>query len=144
MRRSLKKTRQRRRGDGTMAAVRTALPTIYQLRAEGVHWSEIASALGRQGVTQGKGKNRIPITTTRLTSLVTQIEHATATVNQQPRRRPSQTEQTSETNALQNHRVSLALELNTKTEALEREPGPSEEDLRRAALDRIQDVLRKD
>jgi hypothetical protein len=35
---------------------------------------DIAAALGKQGMVQGKGKNRIPITTARLTSLVRQVE----------------------------------------------------------------------
>lgn len=70
----LKKSRQHRKGPGTMAAVRAALPTIYRLRADGVLWKEIAAALGKQGVIEGKGKKRIPVTETRLTALVTQIE----------------------------------------------------------------------
>jgi hypothetical protein len=104
----LKKARRRREGDGTMAAIRAALPVIYELRAEGVRWGDIADALCRQGLMQGKGKHRIPITTNRLTSLVTQIQRATSKVNERPK--PTAANQVKKINALQNRRVSLALD----------------------------------
>lgn len=79
----LQKARRRLRGDGTTAAIRAALPTIYKLRADGVLWSEIAAALGDQGVTQGSGNRRIPITTNRLTSIVRQVEQETTPASPQ-------------------------------------------------------------
>ncbi|MDV2988432.1 UNVERIFIED_CONTAM: hypothetical protein Q9R58_29555, partial [Methylobacteriaceae bacterium AG10] len=47
------------------------LPVIRQLRAAGVTWAAIAEALSAQGVTQGEGR---PLTATRLTAIVTQVE----------------------------------------------------------------------
>jgi hypothetical protein len=141
--RLLKKTREQRKGPGTTAAVRAALPTIYRLRADRVHWSEIAAALGKQGVVQGKGKNRIPITTTRLTSLVRQIEAEIEKGDYKPTR-GEPTGAHSQTNALQKSTVSLSVELAADTKASDRKSPPTEEDLRRAALGRIQDVLKKD
>lgn len=122
-----------------MAAIRAALPMIYELRAEGVRWRDIAAALGKQGLMQGKGKHRIPITTNRLTSLVTQIERAA--LKRSERRVPDQAGKKS---ALQNRRISLALELTTEVDNGAPKARPSEEDLRRVALDRIQSVLKKD
>ena len=57
---------------GTTRAIRTALPDIYDLRNDGVSWPAIADALAIQGVVQGK--DRIPLTTNRLTAIVSQIE----------------------------------------------------------------------
>lgn len=57
---------------GTTAAVRAALPAIYDLRKDGVTWAAIAEALAQQGIVQGKAC--VPITVARLTALVSQIE----------------------------------------------------------------------
>jgi hypothetical protein len=141
--RLLKKTREQHKGPGTTAAVRAVLPTIHRLRADRVHWSEIAAALGKQGVVQGKGENRIPITTTRLTSLVRQIEAKVKRADYKPKRaKPPGTRD--QTIALQKPTVSLSLELAADTKASGQKSPPTEEDLRRAALGRIQDVLKKD
>lgn len=138
---NIRRTRRRNSGDGTMAAIRTALPTIYQLRKDGVLWREIAGALAKQGITQGKGKKRMPITVHRLTSLVTQIERGTAKARTDHPARPSLPN--AKRNALQNPSLSLAVELNAKGKARGRKSTLDEEDIRRAALKRIQDVLRK-
>jgi hypothetical protein len=141
----LQKARRRRNGRGTTAAIRAALPTIYKLRSDGVLWREIAEALGKQGMVQGSGKRRIPITTSRLTALVRQIE----VQNQEERQRlktPSiKSRQVKGMTALKLPAVSLAVELRPEIETSERRSTPpSEDDLRRAALDKIQDVLKKD
>lgn len=56
---------------GVTRAVRAGLPVIRQLRAAGVTWAAIADAMSAQGVRQGEGK---PLTATRLTAIVTQVE----------------------------------------------------------------------
>jgi hypothetical protein len=56
---------------GVTRAVRAALPVIRQLRAAGVTWAAIADAMSAQGVIPGEGK---PLTATRLTAIVTQVE----------------------------------------------------------------------
>lgn len=60
-----------REATGVTRAVRTSLPVIRQLRAAGVTWAAIAEAMSAQGVTQGEGR---PLTATRLTAIVTQVE----------------------------------------------------------------------
>lgn len=139
---SLHKTRQRHHGDGTMSAIRTALPAIYRLRKKGVLWREIAAALAKQGVTQGKGKDRKPITVHRLTSLVTQIERGAA--NERANHPVHLSNPSAKRNALQNPSVSLALDLSAKGKARGRKSTLDEEDIRRAALRRVQSLLRKD
>jgi hypothetical protein len=57
---------------GTTRDIRAALPVIYELRKDGLSWPAIAEALAAQGVVQGK--DRIPLTTNRLTAIVSQIE----------------------------------------------------------------------
>lgn len=56
---------------GVTRAVRAGLPVIRQLRAAGVTWAAIAEAMAAQGVTQGAGT---PLSATRLTAIVTQVE----------------------------------------------------------------------
>lgn len=56
---------------GVTRAVRAGLPVIRQLRAAGVTWAAIAEAMSAQGVTQGAGT---PLSATRLTAIVTQVE----------------------------------------------------------------------
>ena len=70
---------------GVTRAVRAGLPVIRQLRAAGVTWAAIAEALSAQGVTQGEGR---PLTATRLTAIVTQVEaHARRPAEREARRR---------------------------------------------------------
>lgn len=56
---------------GVTRAVRAALPTIRKLRATGVSWAAIAQAMAEQGVRQ---KGDVPLTATRLTAIVGQVE----------------------------------------------------------------------
>ncbi|SDO45981.1 hypothetical protein SAMN05216360_12354 [Methylobacterium phyllostachyos] len=56
---------------GVTRAVRAALPTIRKLRAAGVSWAAIAQAMAEQGVRQ---KGDVPLTATRLTAIVGQVE----------------------------------------------------------------------
>jgi hypothetical protein len=138
--RGLLRTR-RRKGRGTTEAIRALLPTIYRLRSEGVLWREIAEALGKQGIVQGQGKKRKPITTTRLTALVRQIEARTQNEPKPPSIKKAQGEKA---RATKMRPLSLAIELGQEIGTSNRRSEPSEEVLRRAALDRIQDVLKKD
>ena len=56
---------------GVTRAVRAALPTIRTLRAAGLSWAAIAQAMAEQGVRQ---KGDVPLTATRLTAIVGQVE----------------------------------------------------------------------
>jgi hypothetical protein len=126
---------------GATEAIRAALPEIYKLRDQGVLWSEIARALGKQGVVAGK--KRLPLTTNGLTARVTQIE-------QQDRNaaaikiKKSQSASPSKTNALQKHHLALSEELAADIRTTDGRSPQSEDDLRRSALKRVQRMTRKD
>ena len=72
---------------GVTRAVRAALPTIRILRAAGVTWAAIAQAMAEQGVRQ---KGDAPLTATRLTAIVGQVEaqQRRREAAAQPRNRP--------------------------------------------------------
>lgn len=59
---------------GALAAVKANLDLIRELRADGVRWAAIASALSEQGIHQLVGGERQPLTAARLTALVHSIE----------------------------------------------------------------------
>lgn len=129
-----------RESTGTTRAVRTALPVIYQLRQDGVSWPAIAEALAAQGVVQGK--DRIPLTTNRLTALVSQIE-------QQEHKKASKAGNRRRGDAVNPpaepvKRLSLSPDLVTRPVPFDPDPSLSEDELRRAALENIQDVLKKE
>ncbi|UPT88228.1 hypothetical protein HAP41_0000003530 [Bradyrhizobium barranii subsp. apii] len=123
---------------GTSKAVREALPTIHQLRKDGVSWAMIAQALAEQGVVQGK--DRIPLTTHRLTALVTQIEaqQRKKALKVGPRDRGD----TVEHPAVQ--RLTFSPDLVSPAETPNAPRLATEEDLRRAALEKLQTVLKKE
>lgn len=123
---------------GTSRAVREALPTIHQLRKDGVSWAVIAQALAEQGVVQGQ--DRIPLTTSRLTALVTQIEaqQRKKALKAGPRDRSD----TVEHRAVK--RLVLSPDLVSATETSNASHFDTEEDLRRAALEKLQTVLKKE
>jgi hypothetical protein len=56
---------------GATAVIEPVLPIIYELRARGYSWKAIATALAKQGVIQGI--NRKPLTSRRLTALISAI-----------------------------------------------------------------------
>lgn len=125
---------------GTTKAIREALPTIRQLRKDEVSWPAIAQALAAQGVVQGKG--RIPLTAKRLTALVCQIEAQARkkglkassrdradTVKRQVERAPG---------------LTLSPDLVRRTETSDLQPSSTEDDLRRAAYEKLQTVLKKE
>lgn len=134
------KSRRGRETTGTTKAIRAALPTIYKLRKDGVQWSDIAAALAAQGIVQGK--DRVALTTNRLTALVRQIEQqnekrAAKAANKGVSPRPKKI-------AMQNPRLSLSSELEAETRAVEGRPSQSEDEIRRLAFERVQRMTEKD
>lgn len=125
---------------GTSKAVRESLPTIHQLRRDGVSWAVIAQALAEQGVVQGK--DRIPLTTGRLTALVSQIEaqQRKKALKFGARDRGDTIERAAEPVK----RLTLSPDLAVSTETSEISPLSTEDDLRRAAFEKLQTVLKKD
>lgn len=125
---------------GTSKAVRQALPIIHQLRKDGVSWAVIAQALAEQGVVQGK--DRIPLTTGRLTALVTQIEaqQRKKALKAGPRDRGD----TAEHQAEPVKRLTLSPDLGSSAEASNAPLLSTEDDLRRAAFEKLQTVLKKE
>src|SRR6202022_909230 len=129
-----------REGTGTTRAIRTALPVIYQLRKDRVSWSAIAEALAVQGVVQGK--DRIPLTTNRLTAIVSQIE-------EQDRKKASKAGNRARSDAPNRptgpaRRLSLSSDLTTPPVPSDPQPSSTEDERRVAALKNIRSVLKKD
>ena len=125
---------------GTTKAIRTALPVIYQLRKDHVSWPAIADALAAQGVVQGK--DRIPLTTNRLTAIVSQIE-------EQERKKANKAGNRVRSDAPHRpaepaRRLSLSSDLTTRPAPLDPQPSSTEDELRTAALENIKSVLKKD
>ena len=123
--------------NGTMALLRRHLAQFEQMVAEGATWVDIAAALAAQGVSQGDGQ---PITGRRLTalraSLRRQDERRTRAVAERTQREdiPARTS---------GPRPTLSGELAPPSRS--RSPLTlSEEDHRRAALDRAKAILKKD
>jgi hypothetical protein len=124
---------------GTTKAIRAALPVIHQLRRDGVSWPAIAQALADQGVVQGK--DPIPLTTNRLTALVSQIE------KQETKRSVKRGRERSDTTNRQveaAQRLSLSPDLTPPVPATNLQPSSTEDELRRAAFEKLQNVLKKE
>lgn len=125
---------------GTTKAVRAALPVIYELRKTGVSWPAIAEALGAQGVVQGR--DRVPLTTNRLTALVTQIED-------QVRRKAAKVvhrnrNDTTEKAAGPVRPLTLSPDFANVFPDTSQPPTSTAEGLRRDALQRLQTILKKE
>ncbi|MGU3662250.1 hypothetical protein [Methylobacterium fujisawaense] len=69
---------------GVTRAVRDSLPVIHRLRDLGVTWAAIAQAMSEQGATQNDGK---PLSVTRLTAIVSEVEAQMRRSAQDRRRR---------------------------------------------------------
>lgn len=134
------KSRSSRETTGTTKAIRAALPEIYKLRKEGVQWSAIAEALAAQGVVQGK--DRVALTTNRLTALVRQIELQNEKRDAKAAKKGAGTKP--KKIAMQNHRLSLSSEIKAETRAVEGRPSQSEDEIRRLAFERVQRMTEKD
>jgi hypothetical protein len=141
----LQKARKRtsldgRETTGTTKAIREALPTIRQLRKDEVSWPAIAQALAAQGVVEGK--DRIPLTAKRLTALVSQIEaqERKKALKAGPRNRGDTVERPAEPVK----RLTLSPDLVSLAESSNLPQLATEDDLRRAALEKLQTVLKKE
>lgn len=124
---------------GTTSAIRTALPIIYDLRKEGVSWPVIAQALAGQGVVQGR--DRIPLTTKRLTAIVSQLEgQERKKANRAERVRRDAVQQPADRQL----KLRLSSDLIGPPADTERSTQSAEEDLRRSAFEKIQSLLKKE
>lgn len=129
-----------RESTGTTKAIRTALPVIYQLRKDGVSWPAIAEALAAQGVVQGK--DRISLTTKRLTAIVSQIE-------EQDRRKANKASNRVRSDTPLRpiepaRRLSLSSDLAARPVPADPQPSSTEDELRNAAFENIKSILKKD
>lgn len=137
---------------GAMASVRVLLPALEQLRAEGFTWPEIAAALAAQGVMQARGDALVPITGRRVSALAASVRRQQDRHRQQAERRTQRGDLRSPptaapgTASTEPRRLHLSSELATSGG-----PAPpalldtiSEEALRRAALESIKAILKKD
>jgi len=125
---------------GTTKAIRAALPIIHQLRRDGVSWPAIAQALAKQGVVQGK--DRIPLTTNRLTALVSQIEkqERKKKLKLGNRDRGDTTKRQVEPAP----RLALSPDLVGPADTSDLQPHSTEDELRQAAFEKLRTVLKKE
>jgi hypothetical protein len=99
-----------------------------------------AKGIGSRGVVQGK--DRIPLTTKRLTAIVSQIEEQERKkVNKAGNRVRSDTPHHPAEPA---RRLSLSSDLTTRPTPRDPQPSSTEDELRTAALETIKSVLKKD
>jgi hypothetical protein len=135
------KSRAGRETTGTTKAVRAALAEIYQLREEGVQWSDIAKALADQGVVQGKAHS--PLTTNRLTALVRQIEKQRQAAQAKSAKK-SAIAASSPINALQNQRLVMSSELEANKLTTDIRPSSqSEDELNRLAFEKVRRMTKE-
>ena len=131
---------QKARQVGTTKAVRDALPVIRELRKKEVSWAAIAQALAEQGVVQGK--DRIPLTTSRLTALVSQIEalERKKALKFGDRDRADTTARP----VRPAHRLTLSADLIRPAGTSDFQRPSTEDELRQAAFEKLQTVLKKE
>lgn len=127
---------------GVTRAVRAGLPVIRQLRAAGVTWAAIAEAMSAQGVTQGEGQ---PLTATRLTAIVTQVEAQERRTAEREARRRTRPDLTVSPEAVPPPELPL---LNPAAPSAPIPPAKSsahatEEEIRRAGLHDLRQLLKK-
>lgn len=126
---------------GVTRAVRTSLPVIRQLRAAGVTWAAIAEAMSAQGVTQGEGR---PLTATRLTAIVTQVEAQERRTAEREARRRTRPDLTASSEIVPPPALSLP---DLVAPAPPAPPGSgahaTEEEIRRAGLHDLRQLLKK-
>lgn len=125
---------------GTTKAIRDALPVIRQLRKDQVSWAAIAQALADQGVVQGK--DRVPLTAKRLTALVSQIET-------RERKKALKTGSRDRADTVKRGierapRLTLSPDLVRPAEASDLLSSSTEDDLRQAAFEKLETVLKKE
>lgn len=129
---------------GTYAAIRQALPAIDAMRQNGIGWKAIAAALGQQGITQRRGEVDIPITTSRLTALVSDIRKRTARKQATLTQRALRADLTkTSTKSERSKQFALSDELTVKSaDANEPARFKDEETIRRDQLDAIKDLFK--
>jgi hypothetical protein len=130
-----------RKGTGVTAAVRTLLPEIEKLRAEGVSWADIAAALSEQGIVQGKDRARL--TATRLTAIFSQVRSQERRRNEKGQQRHSRHDVVAGRDC--HLHLTLAPEMASPAKAFSPSPSHmSEEDIRAVRFNRFQDLIKKD
>lgn len=126
---------------GVTRAVRAGLPVIRQLRAAGVTWAAIAEALSAQGVTQGEGR---PLTATRLTAIVTQVEAQIRRTAEREARRRTRPDLTVSPEAVPSPEPPLAAPAAPALPSpVGSNPRATEEEIRRAGLHDLHQLLKK-
>jgi DNA-binding transcriptional MerR regulator len=126
---------------GVTRAVRQNVSVIRQLRAEGVTWAAIAQAMSAQGITQSGGR---ALTATRLTAVFSEVEARTRRSQASTRRkqRPDLAPRMDPVGAHSSMRgpdppaFQHLLKLDSPNHA-------TEEDIRRAGLAELKNILRK-
>lgn len=126
---------------GVTRAVRAGLPVIRQLRAAGVTWAAIAEALSAQGVTQGEGQ---PLTATRLTAIVTQVEAQERRTAERKARRRTRPDLTASSEIVPPPELSLPDPVAPAPPTPAGSGGhATEEEIRRAGLHDLRQLLKK-
>ncbi|MCB4806470.1 DNA-binding transcriptional MerR regulator [Methylobacterium brachiatum] len=126
---------------GVTRAVRAGLPVIRQLRAAGVTWAAIAEALSAQGVTQGEGQ---PLTASRLTAIVTQVEAQERRKADREARRRTRPDLTASSEAVRSPEPPLpATAAPALPSPVGSNPRATEEEIRRAGLHDLHQLLKK-
>jgi len=123
---------------GVTRAVRAALPTLRKLREAGVTWAAIAQAMSEQGLRQ---KGDLPLTASRLTAIVGQIEaqQHRRTVAAAARRRPDLADARPLVGSVSRDPSAPVHDPAPVTPA----PHPSAETIRRAGLAELNRILKK-
>lgn len=125
---------------GVTRAVRAGLPVIRQLRAAGVTWAAIAEAMSAQGVTQGEGQ---PLTATRLTAIVTQVEAQERRTVEREARRRTRPDLTASSGIVPPPELSLPDPVAPAPPPVESGAHATEEEIRRAGLHDLRQLLKK-
>lgn len=130
---------------GTYAAIREALTAIEAMRANGIAWRAIADALGQQGITQRQGNSEIPITASRLTSLVSDLKSRQAKAESKQAGRMSRADLSKRPlKSEQSNQFALADELNVKPRDDKSVSHiDDEETIRRAQFDAMKGLLKQ-
>lgn len=133
-----------RRLTGSMAIVRDNLDALEALKAGGSSWVDIAAGLAAQGVTQGEGD---PITGKRLTALISSVKREVAkeaAKQEAAQARRARRPDLRQAPATPSRRLRLASDLTSKPLTPPESSAASEQAIRQAQLDGLQDLIRKD
>lgn len=133
-----------RRLTGAMAIVRDNLDALEAMHAGGATWGDIAAGLAAQGVTQGAGD---PLTAKRLTALCASVKRQAA--KRAAKQAKVQVERSRRldlrpTPVAPARRLQLASDLTPKPLTPPELSAASEQEIRQAQFDGLQDLIRKD